>query len=98
MTTTKAPAVPPHVPPNLVRRVDLNFRGPLDGLFPRLDALRSEARALWLEIGLPRFGGSGWFFTQEADIRAGLQNPELFGQPVTPGKLQALPISLDPPE
>jgi cytochrome P450 len=99
MTTTHAPTVPPHVPPSLVRRFDVNFRGPLDELFPRLDALRSEGRALWLEIGLPRFGGSGWFFTQEADIRAGLQNAELFGQSIgRPGQLQALPITLDPPE
>src|SRR5215475_9941336 len=99
MTTTDAPTVPPHVPPNLVRQVDLNFRGPVDELFPRLDAFRSEARALWLSIGLPRFGGGGWFFTQEADIRAGLQNPELFGQSTRGlGQLPLLPISLDPPE
>ncbi len=52
MTTTHAPTVPPHVPPDLVRRFEIDFRGPLDELFPRLDALRSDARALWLEIGL----------------------------------------------
>jgi cytochrome P450 len=96
VTTTNASTVPPHVPPNVVRQIDLSFQGPVDELFPRLDALRSEARALWLSIGLPRFGGSAWFFTQEADIRAGLQNAELFGQP--PNRLQALLTSLDPPE
>ncbi len=99
MTTIHPPIVPPHVPPELVRRFDIDFRGPLDELFPRLDALRSEARAMWLEIGLPQIGGGAWFFTQEADIRAGLQNPELFGQSARrPGEPQALPIRLDPPE
>lgn len=96
VTTPSAAAVPPHVPPNLVRQVDLEFKASVDELFSRLDPLRSEARALWLSIGLPRFGGSAWFFTQEADIRAGLQNSELFGQ--SPSELQAMLISLNPPE
>jgi cytochrome P450 len=95
VTMTNAPSLPPHVPPNLVRQVDLSFRGPVDELFPRLDAFRSEARALWLSIGIPRLG-SAWFFTHEADIRAGLQNAELFGQLKSP--LQAMLISLDPPD
>jgi cytochrome P450 len=103
MTTTNAftvpPHVPPHVPPNLVRHFDLDFRGPLDEVFPRLDALRSEARALWLDIGLSQLGRGSWFFTQEADIRAGLQNPELFGQTkARPGGPKAVPVTLDPPE
>ncbi len=96
VTTTEASTVPPHVPPGLVRQVDLEFRSSLDALFSQLDALRSEGRALWLSPGLPRFGGSAWFFTQEADIRAGLQNAELFGQ--SGSRLQAMLIGLDPPE
>jgi cytochrome P450 len=99
MTTTHASTVPPHVPPDLVRRFDMNFRGPLDELFPRLDALRSEGRALWLEVGFPQLGGGAWFFTQDADIRAGLQDTELFGQSKgRPGEPDVLPATLDPPE
>ncbi|HEX4904255.1 MAG TPA: hypothetical protein VFU93_02305 [Acidimicrobiales bacterium] len=38
--------VPHHVPPELVRDVGLDFKGPMDDLFPRLDALWAEGRVL----------------------------------------------------
>ena len=49
--------IPDHVPPELVRDVGLDFRGPMDELFPRLDALRAEGRALWIETP---YGTGAW--------------------------------------
>jgi cytochrome P450 len=103
MTMTDAPTVPPHVPPSLVRRFDIDLQGPLEGLFPRFDALRAEGRVVWLETGIRRAGSSAtrgaWLFTQEADIRTALQDPDRFGQSHrAEGQAIMLPLSLDPPE
>ena len=88
---------PAHVPPELVRNdVTLDFRGPLDELFPRLDALREIGRVLWIDTP---FGGA-WVFTRAADVREILQSPDRFSNQF--GGLgnppMMLPIFLDPPE
>jgi len=88
-----------------VHDFELNFRGPLEDLFPRLDALRSNGRVLWLRTA----GGAGappgappgmWFFTRSEDIRRGLQDTDLFGQSLgeAGGLPQMIPIGFDPPE
>src|SRR5215510_10036447 len=74
---------PAHVPAELVREFDFDFQGPLEELFPRIDALRDEGRVLWLEPAFSRrqeaLGRSGlWLLTEERDIRGALQTPELF--------------------
>jgi len=35
--------IPSHVPPELVRSFDFDFRGPIDELFPRFDALQDTS-------------------------------------------------------
>jgi len=99
---------PSYVPSELVREFDFDFHGPLQDLFPRIDALRDEGRVLWLE---PAFGrtrrGRGspglWLLTKEEDIRTALQSPALFSN--APGidvseiaEPVMIPISMDPPE
>jgi cytochrome P450 len=96
--------VPAHVPAELVHQFDIAFKGPLDDLFPRLDALRDKGRVLWLNtsLGASQGGGEGgvWFFTQAEDIRHGLQDTDLFGQSFdeTGGVPSMIPIGFDPPE
>jgi cytochrome P450 len=93
-----------HVPAGLVREFDLDFRGPLDGLFTRMDALRKEGRVFWLESGLPGMFGAGsgaWFFTDAEDIRTALQSPDLFSSKLgelTDSGVSMIPIFLDPPD
>ncbi len=95
---------PAHVPAELVRDFSLDFRGPLDDLFTRMDRLRGEGRALWLETGLPGIFGKdhgAWFFTQAEDIRAALQEPDLFSSrlgELTDNGVAMIPIFLDPPD
>jgi cytochrome P450 len=104
---------PDHVPADLVRQFGLDFHGPLDGLFPRVDAMHGEGRALWLETASTDTYGSAasgvWMFTQSDDIRAAFQDHGLFssvgGLPVADDSEQAqaahidmIPIFLDPPD
>jgi cytochrome P450 len=93
--------IPEHIPAELVRDFSVDFRGPIDELFPRMDALRDEGRVFWMGGGAPPYGADGaWMLTQAEDIRAALQQPELFtsrlggegGLPVM------IPIFMDPPE
>ena len=66
--------VPPaHVPPELIRDVSLDFRGPVEELFPRLDALRDEGRVLWVETP---YGTGSWLFTRAADVRKLVLDPQ----------------------
>jgi cytochrome P450 len=97
--------VPDHVPAELVRHFSIDFRGPLDDLFPRLDAMRSEGRALWLQV---EGGGPGphsnrpgvWLFTDGDDIRDALQQPDLFSSRVADDGVIPLmiPVFLNPPD
>src|SRR5215510_900502 len=99
---------PAHVPAELVREFDFDFQGPLEELFPRIDALRDEGRVLWLEPAFSRrqeaLGRSGlWLLTEERDIRGALQTPELFSNApgadvASAGEPMMIPISMDPPE
>jgi cytochrome P450 len=105
---------PDHVPAELVRHFGLDFHGPLDELFPRLDALRDEGRTVWLEMDVPegyaaQMGGA-WLFTHSDDIRGALQDHGLFSSvaglpdaaPEAGGMESAMvnmiPIFLDPPD
>jgi cytochrome P450 len=89
--------IPDHVPPELVRDVGLDFRGPIDELFPRLDALRAEGRTLFVETP---YGTGAWLFTRAADIRAALQTPDLFSNQFAgfDNPPMMIPIFLDPPD
>jgi cytochrome P450 len=91
---------PAHVPEELVRDFTLEFRGPIDEVFPRLDALREQGRALWLQGGTGYGARGAWLFTQAEDIRVVLQRPELFTSSwLNSGGLPAMiPIFMDPPE
>src|SRR5262245_10672434 len=99
-------AVPSHVPPELVRTFDFNFHGPLEDLFPRIDALRDEGeRVLWLNGGLVGGGYSegprgAWLFCDSDDIRQGFQTTDLFSSANMGGGgiPMMIPISMDPPE
>jgi len=88
---------PPHVPPDIVRNVSLDFRGPVEELFPRLDALRDEGRVLWIETP---YGNGAWLFTHAADVRALLQNPNVFSNQFAglDNEPMLIPIFLDPPD
>jgi cytochrome P450 len=91
-------AVPPdHVPAGLVRNVSMDFRGPVEELFPRLDALRDEGRVLWVETP---YGNGAWLFTRAADVRALLQNPDVFSNQFAGlgNEPMLIPIFLDPPD
>jgi cytochrome P450 len=92
-----AVTAPSHVPEGLVRDISLDFRGPMDELFPRLDALREEGRALWVQTP---FGTGAWLFTRAADIRAALQSPDLFSNQFggIGNEPMMIPIFLDPPD
>jgi cytochrome P450 len=96
--------IPSHVPADLVRDFHIDFRGPADELFRRLEALRSEGRALWLRAYGPVPGPHGpapgiWFFTDAEDIRTALQQPELFSSQLADAGLPAMiPVFLDPPD
>jgi cytochrome P450 len=102
VTTTAAPIVPAHVPVELVRSFDIGYRGPLDELFPRLDALRDDGRVVWLEAAMqvqPSGPATGaWFFTTMEDVRACYQDSELWGQFRHPLFPALLPTTLDPPD
>jgi cytochrome P450 len=89
--------IPDHVPPELVRDVGLDFKGPMDELFPRLDALRAEGRTLWIETP---YGTGAWLFTRAEDNRAALQTPDLFSNQFAgfDNPPMMIPIFLDPPE
>jgi cytochrome P450 len=89
--------IPAHVPPELVRDIGIDYRGPIDDLFPRLDALRAEGRVLWVETP---FGTGAWLFTHAADIRTALQSPDLFSNQFAgfDNPPMMIPIFLDPPE
>lgn len=95
MTTAR----PDHVPAELVRDVDHVF-GPefLADPFAAFRALRDQ-RALWS----PNHGGY-WILTRAQDIRAALQQPELFSSSATgipahvSRKEKLAPLELDPPE
>jgi cytochrome P450 len=89
--------IPDHVPPELVREIGMDFRGPIDELFPRLDRLREEGRTLWVETP---YGTGAWLFTRAADIRAALQQPDLFSNQFAgfDNPPMMIPIFLDPPE
>jgi len=96
---------PSHVPAGLVRAFDFNYRGPIAELFSRFDALRDEGRALWLDVPLPSADlkpvRGAWLFTRASDIRAALQNTELFSSAPGEGPTvmpPMIPIFLDPPE
>jgi cytochrome P450 len=91
--------VPAHVPPGLVRDFDLDFRAPLEQLFPKLDSLRSEGRALWMKTGLGGSEFGAWLFTDAEDIRTALQHPDLFSSQLGgDGNVPMIPIFMDPPE
>lgn len=97
-----AVARPAHVPDDLVRPFSLDFRGPLDELFPRLDALRDEGRVVWVPVGGGLGGVRGaWLLTHAEDIRHALQHPELFSSALgggTGGIPEMIPLLLDPPD
>jgi cytochrome P450 len=93
---------PAHVPANLAQQFDIEFFGPTEQLFPRLDALRDHGRVVWLDNGLNGDDGM-WAFTRAEDIRLALQSPDLFsnGTPENgvDGRMPTLiPVALDPPE
>ena len=87
--------VPDHVPPELVRDIDLDLRGSVEELHAHLDALREEGRVLWVRQGMGGSPYGGWLFTQAADIHTALQRPELFSSDF--GGMM-IPLFLDPPE
>ncbi len=89
--------VPDHVPAEIVREVNLDFRGPMDEMLARLDALRLHGRVLWVE-GLS--GTGAWLFTRAADIRTALQSPQLLSNRFSgfDSAPTMIPVSLDPPE
>jgi cytochrome P450 len=100
---------PAHVPEELVRRFAFDFRGPVDDIHPRLDALRGEGRVLWLETGMGvGYGGlarGAWLFTHADDIRAALQAPDMFssehhelGDGAEEFIPRMIPIFMDPPD
>lgn len=98
-------AVPAHVPAELVREFSIDFRGPLDEVFPRFDALRDEGRVLWATTtsgGQPGPWGEVpgvWIFTDGDDVRHALQQPDLFSnQVMADGAPVMIPEFLDPPE
>jgi cytochrome P450 len=75
----------------------------MDDLFDRMDELRNEGRALWLQtdaLGALFPGATGtWFFTQADDIRVALQHPDLFSSQVGgDANVPMIPIFLDPPD
>jgi cytochrome P450 len=102
VTAADARIVPSHVPAELVRSFDIGYHGPLDQLFPRLDALRAEGRVVWLEAAMrldaEEAAVGAWFFTEMADVRAAYQDSELWGQFRHESFPLLVPTSLDPPD
>jgi cytochrome P450 len=92
--------IPEHVPAALVRDFNLEFHGPVDDLFPRMDALRDQGRLLWIQGGLSGSASGAWMFTEAQDIRAALQQPDLFSSQLgaDSGLPTMIPIFMDPPE
>jgi len=96
--------LPAHVPADLVREFNIDYHGPLGALFPTFDSLRDEGRVLWLQTSTGQPGPYGpvpgvWIFTHGDDIRAGLQQPELFSSRfLDAGMPPMIPIFLDPPD
>jgi cytochrome P450 len=97
--------IPDHVPLELVHEFDINFRGPLEDLFPRFDALRDEGRVVWItdSFGAGAFSGGlrgAWLLTHAEDIREALQHPDLFSSDFgAAGGIPALiPSFMDPPD
>jgi cytochrome P450 len=94
-----ATATPAHVPAGLVRDLGIEFEGPIDALFPRLDALRDEGPVLWLQGNTGMLGAGAWFLTRAEDIHTALQSPELFSSRLGgDGEVPMIPIFMDPPE
>lgn len=94
-------ARPAHVPDELVRSFSIDFHGPLDELFPRMDALRDEGRVVWVPVGGGLGGITGaWLLTHAEDIRHALQHPELFSSALgeAAGIPAMIPLRLDPPD
>ena len=87
--------VPQHVPPDLVRDVDLDLRGSVEELYEHLDSLRDEGRAIWVRRGMNGNPYGGWLFTRAEDVHAVLQQPDLFSSDF--GGMM-IPLFLDPPE
>jgi cytochrome P450 len=101
MTLCLGPAQhPAHVPEELVRPFTIDFRGPAEDLFPRLEALRDEGRVLWVQTGLFGDETGAWLLTHADDICHALLHPDEFSSQL--GRQDAstamIPTFLDPPE
>jgi cytochrome P450 len=100
-TVSVGEAVPAHVPAEAVCPFDYHhdprFATDAFGPFDAFDAVRGR-RAFFS----PAYGGY-WVLTEAADIRAALQQPDVFssritGIPPTPRPRRLLPLELDPPD
>lgn len=97
--------VPDHVPPELVREVDLLSPGSGDACpYSRMAALSHGPRALYTPPDF-RAPQGAWLLTRAEDIRSVLQQPEVFSSQGIAGfsaiigeSWPLIPLELDPPE
>lgn len=98
------PKIPDHVPPGLVREV--NLYDPAAGACPyeRVAALTKGPRVLFNPPNFMQAEG-GWVLTRADDIRSVLQQPEIFSSEGIAGfsrivgeSWPLIPLELDPPE
>jgi cytochrome P450 len=99
---TGAARWPVHVPEDLVRDFDIHAGGELDDILARFAAIgRDPERVVWLPVPFDDDSGDpgAWLLTKGEDIRAALQQPDLFSSDslrVATGLVLA-PATLDPP-
>lgn len=109
ITDEQRALIPDHVPPELVRPAQTYGLGPqpAGGKCPydRLSDMHSGARVVYTAPAPNLFGAGSWLLTKAEDIRAVLQNPELFSSKGIAGFSRMLgqdwdliPLELDPPE
>jgi len=94
------PRTPAHVPAGLVRDFDH-----VSGAHIEVDAFEVYRKAPRERVFYSPLNGGYWVLTRTADIRAALQQPELFssaaatGIPAQPARtVKMYPLELDPPE
>ena len=99
-----APRIPDHVPPDLVREVDLFSSGQEGCPYTRLAALTDGPRVLFNPPTFMQPNGS-WMLTRADDIRSVFQQPEIFSSEGIAGfsrivgeSWPLIPLELDPPE
>jgi cytochrome P450 len=100
------PPIPAHIPPEMVRNYDLSGRAHGVDPYEQMASFRQDARVFFNQTFRPGLNPTGvWVLTHSEDIRAGLQQPELFSSVGTVSfsamvgeDWPLIPLEIDPPD